>query len=96
MNMSKLLSPLVLVPLALLSLVVVSALVRASEVALVKEVQQGTKVLSCRIDGYAKTVDPKKVTDYSDGTWFFTNGYSKTCTMNRSTSNNANPNGIFY
>lgn len=79
--MSKLLSPIVLVPLALILVVTGLVLIRAAEVAMVEDVKQGTKVLVCNIDGFDKAVDPKKVTDYSDGTWFFTNGYSRTCKL---------------
>ena len=79
--MSKLLSPIVLVPLALILVVAGLVLIRAAEVAMVEDVKQGTKVLVCNIDGYDKPVDPEKVTDYSDGTWFFINGYSRTCTL---------------
>lgn len=77
--MSKLFSPLILVPIALVTVITALVLLRAGELALVKEVQQGTKVITCNIDGYMKTIDPEKVTDYSDGTWYFTNGYSKSC-----------------
>lgn len=79
--MSKLFSPLILVPIALVGAITALILIRASETALVKEVQQGTKVLVCNIDGYDKAIDPEKVTDYSGGTWFFTNGYSETCKL---------------
>ncbi len=77
--MSKLFSPLILVPIVLVAAISALVLLRAGELALVKEVQQGAKVITCNRGGYMKTIDPEKVTDYSNGTWYFTDGYSKTC-----------------
>lgn len=82
--MSKLFSPLILVPIALVGAITALILIRAAETALVEEVQQGTKVLYCYIDDYVKIIDPEKVSDYSGGTWYFTDGYSTTCILNNS------------
>lgn len=47
----------------------------------VDDIKSGNKTLVCNIDNEKKTIDPKMVEDYSEGVWFFTNGYSKSCTV---------------
>lgn len=40
-----------------------------------KSVKSGDKVLVCN----GNIVEPDLVEDFSDGTWFFINGYAKNC-----------------
>ena len=45
------------------------------------KVQSGELVLECNLRKTGLTIiDPEKVTDHSDGTWWFTNGVSSRCT----------------
>lgn len=47
----------------------------------INDVKSGNKTLVCNIDNEKKKIDPKLVEDHSDGVWYFTNGYSKSCTV---------------
>lgn len=44
-----------------------------------EKVQSGEYKLECVLVTGVKTIDPAKVEDYLDGTWLFTNGYSRNC-----------------
>ena len=43
------------------------------------KVKSGALTLECHIGGGYKVIDPSKVTDYSEGRWFFTNGSAAQC-----------------
>ena len=43
------------------------------------EVQSGSITLVCHIGDDHVEIDPSKVTDYSDGRWFFSNGSATQC-----------------
>lgn len=68
---------LVVLPLLSVCLFILSQLDRQY----VDDVKSGNKTLVCVIDNEKKTIDPKLVEGYSDGVWFFTNGYSKSCVV---------------
>ena len=43
------------------------------------KVQSGELTLVCHIGDDHVEIDPSKVTDYSDGRWFFSNGSATQC-----------------
>ena len=68
---------LVVLPLVLVCLFILSQIDRQY----VDDIKSGNKTLVCNIDNEEKKIDPKLVEDHSDGVWFFTNGYSKSCAV---------------
>lgn len=46
------------------------------------KVKSGELTLECHIGDDHVEIDPSKVTDYSDGRWFFTNGSATQCFTN--------------
>lgn len=46
------------------------------------QVKSGELTLECHIGDDHVEIDPSKVTDYSDGRWFFTNGSATQCFTN--------------
>ena len=48
---------------------------------LVDEVRRGNKTLTCMLISGETEINPDKVTDYSDGVWYFVNGSAVNCTV---------------
>lgn len=46
---------------------------------LLKQVQTGEKNLVCQLAKGLISIEPNKVENYINGTWYFTNGYSTNC-----------------
>jgi len=51
------------------------------EKLLIAAVKSNEVALLCHLDTGLKKIDPNLILDFSDGVWFFTNGYSKTCEL---------------
>lgn len=43
------------------------------------DVTNGDKILKCYINNEERVIDKSKIESYSDGVWYFNNGYSKSC-----------------
>ena len=80
MSIFKLSMRLTVVFLLSLGLIVFLLLTAAEDSTRVAKVQMGKSVLVCEIRGRGEVeIDPAKVTGFSEGRWYFTNGSATQC-----------------
>lgn len=72
---------------SLLTLAVVGFyLTHSEDSSRLAKVQSGELTLECHIGDGSRVIDPAKVTNYSEGRWFFSNGSATQCTTTASRS----------